>query len=44
MRRAVFLLLAILTAILPVPTRAQNTITTVAGGALPNNVPTRARA
>ena len=39
MRRAVFVLLAILAAILPVRTRAQNTITTVAGGALPNNVP-----
>ena len=38
MRRLVFIALAIVALLLPVETRAQNTITTVAGGALPNNV------
>jgi trimeric autotransporter adhesin len=39
MRRLVFTALVVLAALLPVQTRAQNTITTVAGGQLPNNVP-----
>ncbi|MGC1967209.1 MAG: choice-of-anchor D domain-containing protein [Candidatus Acidiferrales bacterium] len=39
MRRLVFVTLAVLAGLLPVQTSAQNTISTVAGGQLPNNVP-----
>jgi sugar lactone lactonase YvrE len=39
MRRLALTALVVVAALLPPQTRAQNTITTVAGGALPNNVP-----